>query len=111
MFIKQTRIHLLMVFLFIKLVLCFHIMGVSQELICAKSYIFCSEEEKVIQLPIDIQLQMFDTIMILWFYPFYYNVAGVTCVENHNMLESLCLEFYKIILNVKINTPNLIMYA
>ena len=48
-------------------------------------------------LPIDIQLQMFDTMVL----PILLYGSEVTGFENHSMLERLCLQFYKIILNVK----------
>ena len=48
---------------------------------------------------------MFDTLVL----PILMYGSEVTGFENHNMLERLCLQFYKIILNVKKTTPNLIL--
>ena len=65
------------------------------------------KKSRKLQLPVDIQLQMFDTLVL----PILMYGSEVTGFENHNMLERLCLQFYKIILNVKKNTPNLILYG
>ena len=54
-------------------------------------------KSRKLQLPIDIQLQMFDTLVL----PILLYGSEVTGFENHNMLERLCLQFYKIILKVK----------
>ena len=55
------------------------------------------KKSRKLQLPVDIKLQMFDTFVL----PILMYGSEVTGFENHNMLERLCLQFYKIILNVK----------
>ena len=55
------------------------------------------KKSRKLLLPIDIQLQMFDTMVL----PILLYGSEVTGFENHSMLERLCLQFYKIILNVK----------
>ena len=65
------------------------------------------KKSRKLLLPIDIQLQMFDTMVL----PILLYGSEVTGFENHSMLERLCLQFYKIILNVKKTTPNLILYG
>ena len=59
---------------------------------------------KSLGLPIDIQLQMFDTMIS----PILLYGCEVWCFEN---IESLFLQFYKIILGVKKSTPNCILYG
>ena len=58
-------------------------------------------------LPIDIQLQMFNTMIspILLYYG-----CEVWGFENNDAIESLFLQFYKIILGVKKSTSNCILY-
>ena len=65
------------------------------------------KKSRKLLLPIDIQLQMFDTMVL----PILLYGSEVTGFENHSMLERLCLQFYKIILNVNKTTPNLILYG
>ena len=55
------------------------------------------KKSRKLQLPVDIQLQMIETLVL----PILMYGSEVTGFENHNMLERLCLQFYKIILNVK----------
>ena len=55
------------------------------------------KKSRKLLLPIDIQLQMFDTMVL----PILLYGSEVTGFEIHSMLERLCLQFYKIILNVK----------
>ena len=50
------------------------------------------KKSRKLQLPID----MFDTLML----PILLYGSEITGFENHNMHERLCLQFYKIILNV-----------
>ena len=59
-------------------------------------------------LPIDIQLQMFNTMIspILLYYG-----CEVWGFENNDAIESLFLQFKKIILGVKKSTPNCILYG
>ena len=57
---------------------------------------------KKLQLSIDLQLQHFDSMIVLMlFYRF-----EVTGFESSAILEGLCTQIYKIILNVKKTTPN-----
>ena len=65
------------------------------------------KKSRKLQLPVDIQLQMFDTMVL----PISFYDSEVTSYEKPDMLERLCLQFYKIILNVKTTTPNLILYG
>lgn len=58
-------------------------------------------------LPIDLQLQMFDTMVA----PILLYGCEVWGYSNNNTVESLFLQFYKIILNVKKSTPNCIIYG
>ena len=58
------------------------------------------KKSRKLQLPVDIQLQMFDTLVL----PILMYGSEVTGFENLNMLERLCLQFYEIILNVKKKT-------
>jgi hypothetical protein len=62
---------------------------------------------KSLGLPIDIQLQMFDTMIS----PILLYGCEVWCFENNDAIESLFLQFYKIILGVKKSTPNCILYG
>ena len=55
------------------------------------------KKSRKLQLPMDIKLQMFDTMVL----PILLYGSEVTGFENHSILERLCLQFYKIILNVK----------
>lgn len=58
-------------------------------------------------LPIDIQLKMFDTMVS----PILLYGCEVWGYENNAAVESLFLQFYKIILGVKKSTPNCILYG
>ena len=55
-------------------------------------------------MPIDLQLQLFDSMVILY-------GSEVTGFENTEVLERLCSQFYKIILNVKKTSPNVMFYG
>ena len=58
-------------------------------------------------LPIDIQLQKFDTMIP----PILLYGCEVWGFENNDAIESLFLQFYKVILGVKKSTPNCILYG
>ena len=58
-------------------------------------------------LPIDLQLKMFDTMVT----PILLYGCEIWGFENNNAIESLFLQFYKIILGVKKSTPNCILYG
>ena len=60
-----------------------------------------------LQPPIDLQLQFFDSMIV----PILLYGSEVTGFENSDILERLCTQFYKIILNVKKSTPNCILYG
>ena len=57
-------------------------------------------------LPVDIQLQLFDTLVA----PILLYGSEVTGFEKHDILKRLCIQFYKIILKAKNSTPNLMLY-
>ena len=59
------------------------------------------------QLPIDLQLQLCDSMIV----PILLYGYEVTDFESSDILERLCTQFYKIILNVKKTTPNRILYG
>jgi hypothetical protein len=58
-------------------------------------------------LPIDIQLQLYHSM----FAPIVLYGAEVLGFENVNLVEVLYLQFYKLILKVKISTPNCLVYG
>ena len=64
-------------------------------------------KSRKLQLPIDLQLQLFDSIIV----PILLYGSEVTGFENSDIIERLCTQFYKIILNVKKSTPNCILYG
>ena len=61
---------------------------------------------KKLQLSIDLQLQHFDSMIV----PILLFAFEVTGFESSDILEGLCTQFYKIILNDKKTTPNCILY-
>ena len=48
-------------------------------------------------LPVDIQLQLLDSMVI----PILLYGSEVTGLEKHDILERLCIQYYKIVLKVK----------
>ena len=64
-------------------------------------------KSRKLQLPIDLQLQLFDSMVV----PILLYGSEVTGFENSDILERLCTQFYKIILNVKKTTPNAMLYG
>ena len=58
-------------------------------------------------LPVDIQLQLFDSIVV----PVLLYASDVSGFESCDILERLCIQFYKIILRAKKTTPNTILYG
>ena len=60
-----------------------------------------------LHLPIDLQLQLFDSMVaqILLY------GSDITGFEKSDGLVRLCTQFYKIILNLKKTTPNIILYG
>ena len=64
-------------------------------------------KSKVQCLPADIQLQLFDSMVA----PNLLYRSEVTGFEKSDVLESLYLQFYKIILKAKKSTPNVILYG
>ena len=64
-------------------------------------------KSKVLCLPADIQLQLFDSMVA----PILLYGSEVSGFEKSDVLESLYLQFYKIILKAKKSTPNVILYG
>lgn len=64
-------------------------------------------KSRKLQLPVDLQLQLFDSMVV----PILLYGTEVTGFENSEVIERLCTQFYKIILNVKKSTPNIILYG
>ena len=64
-------------------------------------------KSRKLQPPIDLKLQFFDRMIV----PILLYGSEVTGFENSEILERLCTQFYKIILNVKKSTPNCILYG
>ena len=62
--------------------------------LCSSSYVFCSSQVIKAFLPVDIQLQRFDSMVA----PILLYGSEVSGFERSNLLESLCLKFYKCIL-------------
>ena len=58
-------------------------------------------------LPIDLQLQLFDSTVA----PILLYGSEITGFEKSDGLERLCTHLYKIILNLKKTTPNIILYG
>ena len=58
-------------------------------------------------LPIDIQLQLFDSIVS----PILLYASEVSGFENCDILENFCVQFYKLILKAKKSTPNDILHG
>ena len=54
-------------------------------------------KSRKLQLPLVLQLQLFDSMIV----PVLLNGSEVSGFENFDILERLCTQFYKIILNVK----------
>ena len=54
-------------------------------------------KSRKLQLPIDLQLQLFDSMVV----PILLYGSEVTGFENSEILERLCTQFYQIILNLK----------
>ena len=65
------------------------------------------KKSRNLQLPVDIQLQLFDSMVA----PILLHGSEVTGFEKHDLLEKLCTQFYKIILKAKKSTPNIILYG
>ena len=64
-------------------------------------------KSKKLFLPVDIQLQLFDSMIA----PILMYGSGVSGIERSYVLESLCLQFYKYIPKAKKSTPNIILYG
>ena len=63
-------------------------------------------KSRKLKLPIYLQLQLFGMVV-----PILHYGSEVTGFENSEVLERLCTQFYKIILNVKKTTPNVMLYG
>ena len=64
-------------------------------------------KSRKLHLPIDLQLQLFDSMVA----PILLYSSEITGFEKSDGLERLCTQFYKIILNLKKTTPNIILYG
>ena len=64
-------------------------------------------KSKKLFLAFDIQLNLFDSMVA----PILMYGCEVSDFERSNVLESLCLQFYKYILKAKKTTPNIILYG
>ena len=64
-------------------------------------------KSRVLCLPVDIQLQLFDSMVA----PILLYGSEAPGFEKSDILESLYLQFYKIILKAKNSTPNVILYG
>ena len=74
----------------------------------AERAMFCLLNKcKKLKLPIDIQLELFDKIVV----PILLYGSEIWGFENVKVLESLHLKFCKYILNVKKSTPNCMVYG
>jgi hypothetical protein len=60
-----------------------------------------------LNLPVDIQLELFDTMVS----PVVMYGCEVWGFKKNNILESFCLQFYRILLGLKKCTPNCILYG
>jgi hypothetical protein len=60
-----------------------------------------------LNLPVDIQLELFDTMVL----PVVMYDCEVWGFEKNYILESFCLQFYKILLGLKKTTPNCFLYG
>jgi hypothetical protein len=58
-------------------------------------------------LPVDIQLELFDTMVL----PVVMYGCEVWGFVKNNILESFCLQFLKILLGLKKSTPNCTLYG
>ncbi|XP_071139805.1 uncharacterized protein [Mytilus edulis] len=81
----------------------------KERLVCQarKAMFSIMKKSRKLNLPIDIQLEMFD-VMVLPILMYGCEIWGST---NNSILESFCLQFYKYILSLKKCTPNCIMYG
>jgi hypothetical protein len=81
----------------------------KQSLFCLATFLLealvCDMDD--LNLPVDIQLELFDTMVL----PVVMYGCDVWSFEKNNILESFCLQFYKILLGLKKNTPNCILYG
>ena len=60
-----------------------------------------------LHLPIDIQIQLFDSIVV----PILLYGSEVSGFENCNVLKRLCIQFGKLILKAKKSTPDTMLYG
>ena len=65
------------------------------------------KKSRKLHLPIALQLQLFDSMVA----PILLYGSEITGFEKSDGLERLCTQFYKIILNLKKTTPNIILYG
>ena len=68
-------------------------------------------KSRKLHLPVDLQLQLFDSMVMPIL--LYGSEVHVTGFENTDILERLCTQFYKIILNVTVkkSTPHIMLYG
>ena len=72
-----------------------------------KAMVSILRKSRKLHLPIDLQLQLFDGMVA----PILLYVSEITGFDKSDGLERLCTQFYKIILNLKKTTPNIILYG
>ena len=66
-----------------------------------------SKKSRKVCLPIDIQIEMFDTMVK----PILMYGCEVWGFANSSVIESFCLQFYKSILGLEKSTPNCVLYG
>lgn len=72
-----------------------------------KSMFAVLRKARRLHLPVDIQIQLFDSIVV----PILLYGSEVSGFENCDILERLCIQFYKIILKAKKSTPDIMLYG
>lgn len=65
------------------------------------------KKSRKLNLPIDLQLQLFDAMVL----PILMYGCEIWGVGNNSIIESFCVKFYKTILGLKKSTPNCILYG
>lgn len=72
-----------------------------------KSMFAVLRKARWLHLPVDIQIQLFDSMVV----PILLYGSEVSGFENCDALERLCIQFYKIILKAKKSTPDIMLYG
>ena len=81
----------------------------KDKLVCQarKAMYSIMKKSRKLNLPIDIQIEMFDTMVL----PILMYGCEIWGFANNSMLETFCLKLYKSILGLKKCTPNCILYG